>query len=195
MLRRLLVLLALPVALSLAIGRPAAGASVLDADLASTWSTVITTPDARNPFGSGGQKYACIDLGNDTVAPLGPNGVESCTVGSGTAIFVTGHTNECSTFEGYSLSDLRTCAIEGDSQSAPTITVDGAPRVVSGAETGLLSLTLPAHNIFQLPAGTRGYSYGHGWATLVSPLATGKHTIQITDGSTSLTTTINVTSN
>jgi hypothetical protein len=63
---------------------------------------------------------------------------------------------------------------------------------VSQAETGLLNIVLPANNIFGLPAGTQGLSFGHGWVTLLHPLSVGTHTIVITNGSSVITTTINV---
>ncbi|MGV1080925.1 MAG: hypothetical protein ACOYD1_14020 [Candidatus Nanopelagicales bacterium] len=61
------------------------------------------------------------------------------------------------------------------------------------AETTLMRLTLPADNIFGLPAGTRGKSVGHGWVTLHEPLRQGTHTISISGtGSDPITTTIEV---
>ena len=163
-------------------------------DLAKLWTTVLETPSDQNPFGSGGQNYACIDLGNNTVAPFAPNSVKSCTVAPGTSIFVTASSVECSTFEGTAKSQLRSCAISGDVQSAPTVTVDGVPVTVSEAETGLLHIVLPANNIFGLPAGTEGYSYAHGWVALVSPLSPGTHKVVITVGSNTITTLIKVKS-
>src|ERR1700750_2455807 len=57
--------------------------------LAATWKAVLEAPDAENPFGTGGQAFACIDLGR-TVAPLAPTGVDSCTLTPGTALLVIG---------------------------------------------------------------------------------------------------------
>ena len=64
-------------------------------------------------------------------------------------------------------------------QVAPTVTVDGKSVPVTEAETPLLNITLPADNIFGLPAGTTGLSVGHGWVTLLHPLTPGTHTIVI----------------
>ena len=75
---------------ALCLGAPTAGAvpaKKLDNNLAALWTTVLQTPSAQNPFGTGGAAFACLDLGG-TVAPFGPNGVESCTVKPGTKIFV-----------------------------------------------------------------------------------------------------------
>ena len=51
---------------------------------------------------------------------------------------------------------------------------------------------LPADNIFGLPAETKGFSYGHGWVTLLGSLSSGTHTIVITAGSSTITTVITV---
>jgi hypothetical protein len=188
------VQLVLLVAVTLVVAAPVAGAAsatILDDDLAMLWTTVLQTPSGQNPFGSGGQAHACIDLGGGTVAPFAPNGVKSCTVGPGTTIFVAESSFECSTFEGTPQPMLRNCARKGDVKVAPSVTVDGAPVPVTEAETGTLDIILPEKNIFGMPAGTQGYSYGHGWVTLLSPLSSGTHTIVIT-GDTVITTTIKV---
>jgi hypothetical protein len=86
---------------------------------------------------------------------------------------------------------LRSCAIQGDEQSAPTVTVDRESVTVTEAETRQLHIILPADNIFGLPAKTKGFSYGHGWVTLLSPKP-GTHTIVITTSSRTITTSITV---
>jgi hypothetical protein len=188
------VRLVLLVAVMLAVAPPATSvaATGLDADLATLWTKVLETPSAQNSFGTGGQAYACWDLGNRTVAPFAPNGVKSCTVTAGTAIFVAASSVECSTFEGTPKGRLQDCARQSDVQAPPTVTIDRASVPVTEAETGLLTLVLPADNLFGLPAGTQGYSYGHGWVTLSRPLSLGTHKIVITIGSTVITTTISV---
>jgi hypothetical protein len=163
----------------------------LESNLAALWTTVLETPAPQNPFGSGGPASACWDLGG-TVAPFGPSGVESCTVKSGTKIFVVGHSVECSTFEGNGTTEaeLRECARETDVQAAPTVTLDGRSVPIAEAETPLLNIVLPADNLFGLPAGTSGLSVGHGWVALLHPLPPGTHTILI---DSTITTTIVVT--
>src|SRR6476469_5430343 len=98
----------------------AAPAHKEDELLTATWKTVLETPDAQNPFGSGGQAFACIDRGH-AVTPFGPDGVKSCTLETGTALFVIGSSVECSSFEGSGTTDaeLRQCALKGDLALAP----------------------------------------------------------------------------
>jgi hypothetical protein len=161
------------------LGLAAPAANAVTANLAALWTTVLETPDAQNPFGSGGAAFACLNLGG-TVAPFGPSGVESCTVKPGTKIFVA-VSAECSTFEGNGTTEaqLRTCARQSDLQVAPSVTVDGASVPVTEAETPLLHIVLPANNIFGQPAGTTGLSVGHGWVALLQPLTPGTHAIVI----------------
>jgi hypothetical protein len=183
-------------AVTLCVAAPAASAvpsKKLDANLGALWTTVLETPSAQNPFGSGGPAFACIDLGRRTVAPFAPGGVESCTVTPGTKIFVAASSFECSTFEGNGTTEaaLRRCARKTDVRVAPTVTVDGKSVRVVEVETRLLKIVLPADNIFKLPAGTRGLSVAHGWVTLLHPLAPGTHTIVIrTPPAKPITTTI-----
>jgi hypothetical protein len=170
-------------AVALGLVAPAANAvpeTTLDDNLAALWTTILQTPKAQNPFGSGGPKSACIDLGG-TVAPFGPNGAESCTVKPDTKIFVAASSIECSTFEGNGTTDaeLRRCARQMDVQVAPSVTVDGRSLPVSEVETRLLNIVLPNNNIFDQPAGTTGLSVGHGWTVLLDPLTPGTHTIVI----------------
>jgi hypothetical protein len=176
-----LAVLPLLAAVTLGLAAPAASAATatkLDSNLAAMWTTVFQTPSAQNPFGTGGVAYGCLNLGG-TVAPFGPNGIPSCTVKPGTKIFVAASSVECSTFEGEGTTEaeLRACAEEGDPPPAPSVTVDGRPVPVTEAETGLLHIVLPADNIFGLPAGETGLSFGHGWVSLLHPLTPGTHTI------------------
>ena len=48
---------------------------------------------------------------------------------------------------------------------------------VTEAETGLLNIVLPADNLFGLPVGEPGLSFGHGWVALLNPLTPGPHTV------------------
>jgi hypothetical protein len=166
----------------------ASPAKTLDNNLAALWTTVLETPTVQNSFGSGGSAFACWNLGR-TVAPFAPAPVESCTVTTGTKLFVIGSSVECSTFEGNGTTeaDLRTCAREFDLKVAPTISVDGNAVTVTEVETPLLEIVLPADNLFGQPAGTEGLSVAHGWVTLLQPLTPGTHTIVIGG---SITTTI-----
>ena len=71
-----------------------------------------------------------------------------------------------STFFGSNEAELRACARAADAGfEVPTVTVDGTPVPVSGVETGLLTIDLPADNIFGLPA-QQALSVAHGWVAL-----------------------------
>jgi hypothetical protein len=172
-------------------GASAAAPKKLDENLAALWTTVLETPSAQNPFGTGGSAFACFDLGG-MVAPFAPGGVESCTAKPGTKVFIAAQSFECSTFEGNGTTEaeLRTCARENDAQVAPTVTLDGKAIAVAEVETALLNIVLPAGNIFEQPAGTPGLSVGHGWVALVNPLTPGTHTIVIDPGGANITTTV-----
>jgi hypothetical protein len=185
---------------TLCVAAPAASAvpkKHLGDTLGALWETVLETPSAQNPFGTGGPAFACFDLGG-TVAPLAPVGVESCTVKRGTKIFVAASTFECSTFDGdhpgfgTTEAELRACARQNDVQDAPTVTVDGKPVRVTEVQTRPLNIVLPADNIFNLPAGTQGLSVGHGWVSLLHPLTPGNHTIVIHTAASTITTIITV---
>jgi hypothetical protein len=178
------------VAVALCLGAPTAGAvpaKKLDNNLAALWTTGLQTPRLQNPFHPDGPAFACFDLGG-TVAPFGPAGAESCTVKPGTKIFIAS-TVECSTFEGIGPTDkeLQACARDPRPQPPnlnppllkPTVTVDGESVPVTLVETPLLNITLPADNIFGLPAETQGLSVGRGWVALLHPLTPGTHTIVI----------------
>jgi hypothetical protein len=176
---------------------PAANATPvkkLDNTLGALWTTVLETPSAQNPFGTGGSAFACWDLGG-TVAPFAPVSVASCTVKPGTKIFAAASSVECSTFEGNGTTEtqLRECARETDVQVAPMVTVDGTSLAVTEVETRLLNIVLPADNVFGLPEGTQGLSVAHGWVALLHPLPPGTHTIVVVNGESTYTTTIVVT--
>jgi hypothetical protein len=170
------------IAAAFALVTPTANAApALDSTLAALWTTVLETPSATNPFGSGGAKYDCINIGDNTVAPFGPTPVDQCQVNSSTKIFVAAASFECSTFEGNGTTEaeLRACARSKDVQAAPTVRLDGRPVAVLDVETPLLKITLPPDNIFNLPAGTTGLSVAHGWVVHVDPLTIGNHTIHV----------------
>ena len=174
------------------LAAPAASATPpkkLDATLAALWTAVLQTPSAQNSFGTGDHAFECWDL-DGTVAPFHPIGAISCTVNPGTNVFVVGFSVECSTFEGNGTTEaaLRTCARNAN-QIVPTITLDGRPAPVAEAETPLLHITLPADNVFGLPAGDQGLSVGHGWVVALHPLTPGSHTLVIRTGTLDPVTT------
>jgi hypothetical protein len=171
----------------LALGVAATAASAtperkLGSTLGALWETVLETPTPENPF-TGGDP--CVDLGG-VVAPFSAIGTTSltCTVKPGTRIFVTGESTECSTVEpapffGANEAELRACARAADAGFAvPTIFLDGKAVPVTEVESGLLTLDLPADNIFEVPA-QRAFSVAHGWVALLHPLTPGTHEIRI----------------
>ena len=142
-------------------------------NLAALWTTILQTPTAQNPFGTGGAKFGCIDLGG-TLAPFGPARTASGRARSkpGTKIFVAAHSVECSTFPGDEPSNpgtteaqLRKCAGKNDLQVAPTVTVDDKSVPVTEVETSLLNITLPDGQHFRAASGddrsVRGARLGH----------------------------------
>ena len=129
------------------------------------WETVLELPVPQNPFAGGDP---CVDLG-DIVAPFAsPVSPFTCTVETGTEVFVTAWSSECSTVEappyfGSNERELRKCARKADKKYKHlTITVDGTPVPVSEVETRLLSVDLPANNIFGIDP-QNALSVGHGW--------------------------------
>src|SRR3954468_13386625 len=123
----------------LAPGASAQPTRKLNRYLGALWTTVLETPSAENPFGSGGADFSCLNIGARVIAPFGPTGVDSCTVASGTKLFVAGSAFECSTFEGNGTTEteLRECARSHDAPTAPAVTVDGRAVTVFEAETQL----------------------------------------------------------
>ena len=81
---------------------------------------MLETPAPQNPFGSGDD--TCFELRGNVVAPVGPNGADTCIVKHGTRIFVAASTYECSTFAGdlpgvkATEAELRACARANDLQ-------------------------------------------------------------------------------
>ena len=178
---------ALPV-MVMAVGvltTPAAAApdTKLGGTLGALWQDVIETPTPENVFNGGDH---CIDLGG-VLAPFAPFGTSTltCTVKPGTKIFVTPHTSECSTLEappyyGGDEAELRACARAVDAGvTGIVVTLDGEPVAVREVESGLLSLDLPADNIFGAAAGTGEFSLAHGWVVLLHPLTPGAHEITV----------------
>jgi hypothetical protein len=151
--------------------------------LGELWEAVIETPAPENVFNGGNP---CIELHGKVVVPFAPLGVDAvdCSVARGTKIFVVGESSECSTVEaspffGANERQLRECARDADDGFAiPTVTLDGKPIQVQEVESGLITLRLPADNIFGSPAH-RALSVAHGWVALLQPFWRGTHTLEI----------------
>jgi hypothetical protein len=157
---------------------------------------VLQTPDNKNPFGSGGEAFTCIQIAPNLVSPFGPAEVPGCTVNRRTTLIVTPATYECSTFEETALADLRSCAKSADAGVTTAVTLDDEPVNTREVETVLIPLVMPKNNIFGAPAGSRGFSVGHGWISILKQLSKGPHTIHVTASgpkiSVNNTTTITV---
>ena len=162
---------------------PAAAAKheELESTLGLLWETVLELPVPENPFAGGDP---CLDLGG-VVAPFASlDPTFTCTVQAGTEVFVTAWSSECSTVEappyfGSNERELRKCARKADKKyKLLTVTVDGSPVPLTEVETGLLTVDLPADNIFGI-APQEALSVGHGWVALLEPLSPGTHEIVI----------------
>jgi hypothetical protein len=180
----------------------------LESNLAALWTTVLETPKDQNPFGGvpDPAAFACFDLGHSTVAPFAGGPTFSCTVKTGTKLFIVGFSTECSTFDddcgretnpngckGTTAEELLQCAIDADAvQAGVKVTLDGRDVPLTEVKTPGLKIVLPADNIFGEPAGKEGLSSAHGKVALLNPLTPGTHTIKITDNNDVLlnTTTI-----
>ncbi|MDI1452135.1 hypothetical protein QHF85_49280 [Polyangium sp. 6x1] len=157
--------------------------------LGEMWVTIVETPFDENLFNPDAVgANPCIDLGGVMVAfePLPP--IEppepselTCTVNTGTKIFVLGATFECSTSElgdDATEEDLRTCAEENDVASAPVVTLDGEPVQLTEVTTDPVSYELPPSNIFGTDT-LSGQLVAHGWVALLHPMTPGEHVITI----------------
>jgi len=184
--RRIATILAL-VAVTLGLAEPAANAdqpATLTATLGQLWTSVLETKTQLNPFGKGGaHASACWDVGG-VVAPLAPTPVDSCKVKSGTKIFVSASSAECSTFQGdcggpgsteQDLVNNATLLIDKN----PQVTLDGNPVTVTYVQTKPMNIVLPKNNIFGLPEGTSGQSVALGEVALLDSLTPGIHEIHV----------------
>jgi hypothetical protein len=171
------------VAVSTVTAVPAAAAT--DHKLASTleamWVKVFQTPSPDNPFLGGDP---CLDLGGRLIAPFASTEPDfTCRVKTGTRVFVTAWSSECSTVEpppyfGSNEVELRQCARDADKgYTLLTVTVDDHPVPVHEVETRLIASDLPADNIFG-PYDDL-LSVAHGWVALLRPLPPGSHEIVI----------------
>jgi hypothetical protein len=114
----------------------------------------------------------------------------SCTIPSGTALFVLAVSNECSNIEpppffGSTEAELRECAAAGFEVafSGPvSITVDGraVPDLRSyRTQTPVFTYTLPEDNLYGLPAGTTATAVSDGIFVMLSPLPVGEHEVVV----------------
>ena len=161
--------------------------------LSALWTAVYETPAPQNPFGSGGSESGCFHL-DRALAPFGPSGVPACAVKSGTKLFEVASSFECSTFDTAftTYKQLLNCAVQADVTTPPRVTLDGRAVSLRSVVTGPIHATLPADNVFGLPAGESGLGAAHGWVALLHALAPGRHTI-VGSGTANFTTLVTVT--
>jgi hypothetical protein len=192
---RALIVVAATLAIAFAQVAPASATASkkLESNLAALWTAVLETPASQNPVAGNGSP--CWDLGHRTVAPFFGGSEFSCTVKTGTKLFVVGFSTECSTIPGddggteFTEEQLRACAREADADKAPRVTLDGRSVPLTDVETPALKIVLPADNILGAPAGTYS-SVAHGLVALLHPLTPGTHTIVISGNFPENTTTI-----
>jgi hypothetical protein len=176
----------------------AAGRGQLAGTLGELWETVLETPTPDNPF-TGGDP--CVDLGG-MVAPFALIGTPtlSCTVKTGTRLFVVAASSECSNVEappffGADEAERRACARAADAPFAgSTVRLDGKAVALSEVETSDLTIELPADNILGVPA-QQAFSVAHGWVARLHPLTPGRHTIEIFGPSGNLVNTTTIVVN
>ena len=159
------------------------------------WKWLMEIPAPVNPiFDETGALCATEQSGPVWfTAPVAHPGTttRSCTIPAGKAIYVLGLGNECSNIEpppfyGATEAELRTCAADGYEaafgDATISIEVDGVDVGDLDAfrtQTPLFSYTLPADNLYGLPAGTTAtMAISDGTAVLVKPLPPGPHRIE-----------------
>jgi len=167
----------------------------LESNLAELWTTVLETPADRNPFTQNfDPRFACWNLDHSTVAPFAGGPEFSCTVKTGTKLFIAAFSTECSTFDddcgretgpdgcrGTAAEELLQCAIDADKvQAGVKVTLDDRSVPLTDVEAPGLKIVLPANNIFGEPPRKEGLSSAHGLVALLHPLTTGTHEIKIT---------------
>jgi hypothetical protein len=208
--RRLLVVLAAAICLGALIAPSAATASPTHvyqpgahpfgatyAEWQARWFTwFMEIPAPVNPLFDETGENCAVDQSGPVwfTGPVGRTGttIRSCTIPTGTGIFVLGIGNECSNIEpppffGATEADLRSCAAEGFEtffgDATVTISVDGVDVGDLDryrTQTPLFGYTLPADNVLGAPAGTTATkAISDGNAVIVKPLKPGLHRIAI----------------
>jgi hypothetical protein len=164
---------------------PASGASAGTQSrlLEGLWTYLLETPTSSNPF-TGGDP--CVRLSGRVLAPFAPFGTTtlSCTVRSGTKVFVTAVSFECSTVEpppffGANPAELRACARRNlETYPVHELTVDGRAVRLTRVETRVLQVRLPADNVLGTDQD-HALSVGTAWVALLPPLRPGTHVLVI----------------
>lgn len=201
---RRLALAVLVALFGMGVAVPSAGATPakkLDDQLGAMWSTILRTPASQNPFNPDASNpvSTCWDLGG-IVAPFGPtpDGAHACTVKTGTKIFVAARAVECSKWElDPGKTNLLACAkdMEAKQPAIRAVTLDRRPISLTRVTTKVLTVTLPADNVFGAkPDDLTGHYQAIGDVAGLNPLTPGTHTIRIVqaDPNPTITTVITV---
>jgi hypothetical protein len=176
---RPIVKLLAPALTSLALAMPATAAAspppLLGQLEGQAWSTLLATPADQYPLAD-----PCLKLGDNVVAPFGNN--ITCVVSPGTKIYVFGVEAECDNaspppFYGATYAEQVACARAPISGTTAQFTVDGKTIRTVEATTPPESITLPANNILQVPAGPITFAVD-GLVALEHPLPPGTHTFK-----------------
>jgi hypothetical protein len=148
---------------------------------AEWWRQVLAIPAAHNPLFQEGQ-VEC-NLGASGVVFLvgnfGGTSKRSCSVPSGSHIFLPAVNGECSHAEGNgdTEAELRSCAnAQADLITSTTASVDGRRVGPSRSESPLFSFNLPPDNVFGLPPQT-SRAVADGYWVMLAPLQAGDHRI------------------
>ncbi len=174
-------------AMSLLFASPtsAIGQPQLRQGLAGFWTYVLQTPASQNPFTTDNNR--CLELGREALAPLLPfaPATTTCTVKTGTRVFVGEMSAECSTaesppFHGSTEAQLRECVrnVLADF-SEHKLVVDDRTVPVRDVETRVLAVKLPPDNMLGVPT-QEALSVARGWVALLPPMTPGTHRLTYT---------------
>ncbi len=147
-------------------------------------SPMLDTSGARCAKGQSGPVWY---LFGSSTSPV----IRTCTVPAGTALFIAPFTGECSTVQGngHTFVALGSCATRmTDSLTRADVTVDG--RVTHllphyRFKTSMFSVTYPVGNLLGVPGPGTSKMVADGFAVMVAPLATGRHTVGLRGGTAS----------
>ena len=171
---------------------------------AKWWQYVFAIPASTNPLfdetgaacgvGQSGHVWFLAEVLNTS-----GEAERTCTIPSGTMLFVPILTVECSTLEpppffGRNETELRTCA-QSFRMSDLHATIDGVAIQNPEAYTvssPLFTFTVPGDNILGVSSAT-GQSMANGAYLMIAPLSVGDHTIQFGGSFPDAQFTVNVT--
>jgi hypothetical protein len=156
---------------------------------AAWWQWAFSIPSSTNPLFTDGAvdcSYAQSGRVWFLVGVLNVSGhaERSCSIPSGTALFLPIINVECSTLEpppffGSNEAELRACAHSFGFTNL-TAEIDGHPLedlASYTADSPLYEFTVPDDNILGVPGGSEGLSVANGVYLFLAPLSLGEHTL------------------